>query len=211
MSTEELDRKGLTFIRNYIRATGKAPSLRAIGNVVQYKSPRSVQQMLQRLHDRKLLTYENGEISMGGDASGATPHTVNIPLVGAVACGLPTLAEQEPDGWVRVSTRIAAPGHNYYILKAHGTSMNDARPPIHPGDLVLIRQQAHANPGDIVVALIDNDATIMEFRRTGTHVMLRPLSTDRHATIVVTEELHIQGRVVAVLPDVFTNMNEDND
>ncbi|MBL7940698.1 MAG: repressor LexA [Flavobacteriales bacterium] len=211
MSTDELDRKGLTFIRNYIRATGKAPSLRDIGKVVQYKSPRSVQQMLQRLHERKLLTYENGTISMGEDAGGATPHTVKVPVVGAVACGLPTLAEQQPDGWVQVSTRIATPGHSYYILKAHGTSMSDARPPINPGDLVLVRQQAHANPGDVVVALIDNDATIKEFRRKGTHVMLRPLSTDDHPTIVVTEDLHIQGRVVTVLPDVFTNTNEYND
>ncbi|HRF78859.1 MAG TPA: transcriptional repressor LexA [Flavobacteriales bacterium] len=211
MGSDDLDRKGLTFIQNYIRATGKAPSLRDIGKVVEYKSPRSVQQMLQRLHRRRLLIYKNGAISMVEAADGATPHTIKVPVVGAVACGLPMLAEQEPDGWVRVSTRIAPAGHSYYILKADGTSMNNARPPINPGDLVLIRQQAHANPGDIVVALIDNDATIKEFRRSGTHVMLRPLSTDKHPTIVVTEDLHIQGRVVAVLPDVFTNMDEDND
>lgn len=83
--------------------------------------------------------------------------------------------------------------------------MNAARIPINPGELVLVRQQAHATPNDLVVALIDNEATIKEFSRQGRHVVLRPRSTDpEHKPIVVTDDLIIQGVVVAVIPDVFS-------
>jgi len=206
MSSDEQDRKGLTFIRNYLRATGKAPSLRAIGNVVGYNSPRSVQMMLQRLANRGLLKYQDGDISLVDEVSGATPHTVDVPLVGSAACGLPTLAEQDPQGWVRVSTRIAKPGYTHFLLRAMGTSMNAAAIPINPGDLVLVRQQAHANSGDIVVALVDNEATIKVFDRKGEHVILRPRSNDEdagHRPIVVTDDLIIQGLVIAALPDAL--------
>ncbi|MBP6390545.1 MAG: repressor LexA [Flavobacteriales bacterium] len=205
MSNDELDRKGLTFIRNYYLATKRAPSLRSIGDVVGYQSPRSVQMMLKRLAIRGLLRYEAGEISMSEEASAASPHTVDVPVVGSVACGLPSLAEQDPEGWVRVSTRMAPAGHTFYLLRARGTSMNAARIPINPGELVLVRQQAHANPNDLVVALIDNEATIKEFSRQGQHVVLRPRSTDpEHKPIVVTDDLVIQGVVVDVIPDVLS-------
>lgn len=161
--------------------------------------------MLKRLAIRGLLRYEAGEISMSEEASAASPHTVDVPVVGSVACGLPSLAEQDPEGWVRVSTRMAPAGHTFYLLRARGTSMNAARIPINPGELVLVRQQAHANPNDLVVALIDNEATIKEFSRQGQHVVLRPRSTDpEHKPIVVTDDLVIQGVVVDVIPDVLS-------
>jgi repressor LexA len=206
-STNEIDLKGLTFIRAIQRATGKPPSLRAIGKAVGYESPRSVQMMLKRLASRGLLGYKNGVITMTSDMNSAMPQTVEVPLVGSVACGLPSLAEQDPEGWVRVSTRIAAPTHTYFLLRARGTSMNTASIPITPGELVLVRQQAHAQSGDMVVALVDNEATIKEFHRQGEHVLLKPRSNDKeadHRPIVVTEDLIIQGVVVAVIPDVLS-------
>lgn len=208
----ERDLKGLSYIQAYQRATGRAPSLRAIGAAVGYDSPRSVQMMLKRLHERGLLGYVDGEITLTSDMSSAAVNTIQVPLVGSVACGLPSLAEQDPEGWVRVSTRIATAGQSFYLLRARGTSMNAARIPINPGELVLVRQQAHAEVGDLVVALIDNEATIKEFSRQGAHIVLRPRSTDKeHGPILVTEDLVIQGVVVAVLPDVFNETNEDND
>ena len=107
---------------------------------------------------------------------------------------------------MRVSTKIAKPGHTHFLLRARGTSMNAAEIPINPGDLVLVRQQAHADPGNIVVALVDNDATIKVFDRKGDHVILRPRSNDAaagHRPIVVTDDLIIQGIVIAALPDAL--------
>jgi repressor LexA len=192
------DLLGYAFIRSQILHFGVVPSLRAIGSAVGYSSPRSVQLMLERLKKRRLLAYSNGVIRLSAQAPIMSEQTVDVPLVGAVACGLPSLAEQEAEAVIQVSTKIARPGHTYFLLRATGTSMN--RSGIDDGDLVLVRQQASADEGDRVVALIDDSATIKHFHREGRVVMLKPNSTDKHKPIVVSEEFLIQGVVVATLP-----------
>lgn len=196
--TEKRDLQGYAFIRGQILHLGVTPSLRAIGFAVGYSSPRSVQLMLERLKKRKLLSYANGVIRLSTRTPIMSEQTVDIPLVGSVACGLPSLAEQDPEAVIQVSTKIARPGHNYFLLRAIGTSMNKSG--IREGDLVLVRQQASANQGEKVVALIDDHATIKHFHREGNVVVLRPNSTRQHKPIVLSEEFLIQGVVVATLP-----------
>ena len=97
--TEKNDLKGLLFIRNQIVHSGTTPSLREIGKHIGYNSPRSVQLMLSRLERRGLLKRVDGVVRLSVNAlkSGATAERViDVPLVGSVACGLPSLAEQEP-------------------------------------------------------------------------------------------------------------------
>jgi repressor LexA len=196
--TDRKDLQGYAFIRSQILHLGVVPSLRVIGGAVGYSSPRSVQLMLERLKKRRLLAYSNGIIRLSAQAPIMSEQTVDVPLVGAVACGLPSLAEQEAEAVIQVSTKIARPGHIYFLLRATGTSMNKSG--IDDGDLVLVRQQASADEGDRVVALIDDSATIKHFHREGRVVMLKPNSTDKHKPIVVSEEFLIQGVVVATLP-----------
>jgi repressor LexA len=196
--TDRKDLLGYAFIRSQILHSGVVPSLRAIGKAVGYSSPRSVQLMLERLKKRRLLAYSNGVIRLSAQVPIMSEQTVDVPLVGAVACGLPSLAEQEAEAVIQVSTKIARPGHTYFLLRATGTSMNKSG--IDDGDLVLVRQQASADEGDRVVALIDDSATIKHFHREGRVVMLKPNSTDKHKPIVVSEEFFIQGVVVATLP-----------
>ncbi|MGV9013741.1 MAG: transcriptional repressor LexA [Flavobacteriales bacterium] len=199
----QMDLKGLAFIRSNIRQTGKTPSLRQIGDAIGYPSPRSVQLMLERLAKRGVLKYKDGVIKLPGNAIDPMEHTVDVPLVGSVACGLPTLAQQDAEAWVSISTRIARPGSTYFLLRAVGDSMDLSG--IEEGDLVLVRQQAIADDGDRVVALINDEATIKHFSRKGNHVVLKPSSDNPvHMPIVVTEDLIIQGVVVAVLPDVLS-------
>lgn len=196
--TDKKDLLGYAFIRNQVLHAGVTPSLRMIGRAVGYESPRSVQLMLERLKKRKLLSYANGVIRLSSRTPIMSEQTVDVPLVGCVACGLPSLAEQDPEAVIQVSTKIARPGHTYFLLRAIGTSMN--RSGINEGDLVLVRQQATANPGEKVVALINDSATIKHFYREGNVVILRPNSTDKHKPIVLSEEFSIQGIVVATLP-----------
>jgi repressor LexA len=196
--TEKRDLQGYAFIRSQIMHSGVVPSLRVIGTAVGYSSPRSVQLMLERLKKRKLLSYANGVIRLSARTSIMSEQTVDVPLVGSVACGLPSLAEQDPEAVIQVSTKIARPGHHYFLLRAIGTSMNKSG--INDGDLVLVRQQAGANEGEKVVALIDDHATIKHFHREGDVVVLRPNSTRQHKPIVLSEEFLIQGVVVATLP-----------
>lgn len=196
--TEKKDLLGYAFIRNEIIHSGVTPSLRAIGNVVGYSSPRSVQLMLERLRKRKLLSYANGVIRLTAQTAVMNEETVDVPLVGSIACGLPSLAEQDPEAMVQISTKLARPGHRYFLLRASGNSMNKSG--IKDGDLVLVRQQATAQRGDKVVALINDHATIKHFYPEGQVVVLKPNSTAKHKPIVLSEEFLIQGVVVTTLP-----------
>lgn len=199
-NTEKKDLQGYSFIRNEIMHSGVTPSLREIARFVGYTSPRSVQLMLERLKKRRLIAYSQGVIKLAADGSKVlSEQTVGVPLVGGVACGMPTLAEQHPEAVIEVSIKIAKPRHSYFLLRAEGTSMNKSG--IQDGDLLLVLQQPTAEQGEKVVALINGDATVKHFYQHDNIVVLKPNSTDRsHKPIVLTDDFIIQGIVGAVLP-----------
>lgn len=194
--TELKDRKGYAFIRNMLVHEGRFPSLREIAKAVGHKSPRSVQLMFERLREKGLLTDRNGIFSVTSkEAVDVGDRTIDVPLVGSVPCGAPTLAEQEPETMFRLSTKIAKPGHKYFLLKAVGSSMDKSG--IQDGDLLLIKQQSWANRGDKVVALVDHSATIKHFYHNGDSVTLMPNSTKKiHKPIILDDDFSIQGVVV---------------
>ena len=130
-------------------------------------------------------------------------QTRAVPIVGTAPAGALMLAEQNIDGWVQMPKTIARPGSEYFLLRVRGTSMNKAKvgdEKIEDGDLVLVRQQATANDGDIVVALIDGEATIKRFTKASGYYVLKPDSNDsKHRPIIVDRDFHVQGTVVRVL------------
>jgi len=112
--------------------------------------------MLERLQKRGLLSYSNGIVRLSvGKALATSEQTVEVPLVGAVACGLPTLAEQDAEAVFDISTKLAKPGYTYFLLRAKGVSMNKSG--INNGDLLLVRQQPAAEESEKVVALINDE------------------------------------------------------
>jgi repressor LexA len=186
-------------IRNWLMHHGKTPSVRELMTSLGYKSPRSASLIIEELIKKGLLKKRpGGEIQLIRDRETDSPnnaHTVNIPLVGNVACGLPILAEENIETMIPVSLSLARPGFRYFFLKAKGDSMNKAG--INDGDLVLVRQQPLAENGDIVVALIDEEATIKEFHQTKGAVILKPRSSNKkHQPIILTRDFQIQGVVV---------------
>lgn len=191
-------------LRNWFVQKGYAPSIRDLQAALGYASPRSITILLQRMKDKGLVFRdENNELKINEGFKGDTTKvsTVDVPVVGLVACGAPILAEENIRTKIPVDTGIARPPHRYFILVAKGDSMNKRG--INDGDLVLIRQQQTAKEGDNVVALINDEATIKEFRRSGNFVVLKPHSTNpKHEPIILTENLLIQGVVVTVIPKV---------
>jgi repressor LexA len=183
------------------------PSGRCIGRFVGYASPRSGQQILERLDRKGWISYSNGTITLRAIPSDDVGEkTIEVPLLGAVACGLPTLAEQQPEALIEVSTKLAPPGHPHFLLRARGNSMN--RSGINDGDLVLVRQQPTAEQGDRVVVLLNDEATIKHFRRQGNVVALLPSSTEKSfKPIFVASDVLIQGVVVATLPRNLWSVN----
>ncbi|MBX7149141.1 transcriptional repressor LexA [bacterium] len=193
----------LRHLRNSIVHQGDSPSVRDLQDLMKYQSPRSVTKLLDHLQskgivkrraDKKLIIIKDPE-SHTQNAS-----TVDVPLIGRVACGVPLLAEQNIEAMIPVSTQLARSPHTYFLLRAHGDSMNAAG--INNGDIVLIKQTDCAKNGEIVVALIDSEATIKKFRKNENAIFLEPQSTDPiHKPIILHSDFRIQGIVVTSLGD----------
>lgn len=205
MNNNELNSKELETlrqIRNFVMHQGRVPSVRELMKALGYRSPRSALIFIRKLVEKGFLGQKaEGRYRLLKDISNSenVAQTVNIPLVGSVACGLPVFAEENIEAYVPVSTDIAKKSYKYFFLRASGDSMNMAG--ISDGDLVLIRQQSTAENGDLVVALIDNEATIKQFFRSKDAVILKPKSSNPiHTPIVLTNNFLVQGVVVLSIP-----------
>ena len=192
-------------IRNSLMHRGKIPSIRELMSSLDYRSPRSASVIVDRLIKKRVLRRKtDGSLQfLGNNLKDDTmrAQTVDVPLVGSVACGAPILAEENIEAKIPVSIKLARPPHRYFLLKAKGDSMNQRG--IDDGDVVLVRQQTAAKDGDTVVALIDNEATIKEFRIGKETYVLRPRSTNKtHQPIVLTKDFQIQGVVVRAIPNI---------
>jgi len=207
MSKKPLNSKALQalrHIRNQIARHGRAPSVRELRDLLGYKSPRSAALIIERLEEHGFVRRRlDGQLQLlkqvGEDLAHA--RTVPVPLVGSVPCGAPLLAEENITAVIPVASTLARPPHRYFLLRASGDSMNLAG--IHDGDLVLVRQQSTADSGQNVVALIDDEATLKEFRRKPDLVALMPRSKNKdHKPILLSDDFQVQGVVVATIPNL---------
>lgn len=198
------EKEAVRIIRNYVMNEGDLPTVRKLMNEMGYKSPRSAAELIERLESKGIL-----QRSSDGDLKFIDVHTedseraetITIPLVGDVACGTPIFAEENIRAFIPVSIKLAKPPHRYFFLRAKGDSMNEAG--INDGDLVLIKQQNTAMNGDIVVALVDDEATIKEMYKTNEMVVLRPRSSNsKHQPIILTKDFQIQGIVVSSISNI---------
>ncbi len=196
----ESEIKALREIRNAVMRYGKAPSVRGLMKALGYSSPRAVSYLLEKLTAKKIIKRDSDGIRIISDFEGddSRVNTVDVPLVGEVACGMPMLAEQNILDTIPVSIKLAPPPYKYFMLKARGDSMN--KKGINPGDLLLVKQQQTAKNGDLVVALINDEATVKEYRVLDGAVALVPKSTNpKHKPIIIQDDFMIQGVVQKVL------------
>ncbi len=189
-------------IRNWVAHRGRVPSFRELMNELKYRSPRSIQGILEQLTQKGVVKkYPDGsyQLVMNPDLGANHALTVNVPVVGTVAAGSPLWAEENIEAFIPVSVSLARPGSKYFLLHVRGDSMNRAG--INDGDLVLVRQQSTADNGQKVVALIDDEATVKEYHNERGVVVLKPKSTnERHKPIILSDDFQIQGVVVATVP-----------
>jgi len=206
MSEENLSSKAkeaLRHIRNWLMLYSRLPSVRDLMKAMEYKSPRSAVLLLEELEQNGFLEKKADggyRLIKDFDSSNST-RTISIPLVGTVTCGIPILAEENIEATIPVSTDFIKTGSKYFLLKAKGDSMDMAG--INDGDMILVRQQPTADNGDKVVALIDDEATVKEFHRSGNIISLLPRSNNpKHKQIIVTGNFQIQGVVVETIPKI---------
>ncbi len=189
----------LTFIKSHCSQHGYPPTVREIGCAVGLTSPSTVHSHLAKLeqagHIRRDPTKPRAMlVSLDGGvrddmAKDPVPARRGLPLIGSVAAGVPTLAEQEVEDWVE------SPFEGDFVLRVSGESMRDAS--ILDGDLVVVKQQPTARDGQIVVALIEDEATVKTFYRESDHIRLQP-ENDAFEPIR-SSDVTILGVVVAVL------------
>lgn len=201
LSDKELE--ALKIIRNTLVHQGRIPSVRELMIGLGYKSPRSSAVLLKNLEEKEILrkkpdgSYQIVDFEIPEDY-GSRAQTVKIPLIGNVACGMPIFADENIEAEVSISVEMIKSGYKYFLLRAEGDSMNEAG--INNGDLLLIRQQQDAENGDRILALIDEEATVKEYNKSGGMVVLKPKSTNKiHQPIILTSDFRIQGVVENVI------------
>jgi repressor LexA len=205
-------RRVLDEIRSSVERRGYPPSMREIGEAVGLTSSSSVSHQLAALERKGFLrrdpnrpraievrhpeagaaAYEDGVDETGsGDAR---PAAVYVPLVGSIAAGGPILAEQVVEDVFPLPRQVVGEG-TLFLLQVKGDSMVDAA--ICDGDWVVVRQQPVAEPGEIVAAMIDGEATVKTFKRRDGHVWLMPHNPAYEP--IPGDDATILGRVTAVL------------
>jgi repressor LexA len=193
----------LQFIRQHIQEQGFPPTLREIGRFFGIRSTKGVNDHLTAL-EKKGRIKRHAELSRGieiiGAAGVATDNVEALPLLGTIAAGTPLLASENVDQHVCIDRSLARGGE--FMLCVQGDSMINAH--ICDGDYIVVRSQETAEDGEIVAALIDDEATVKRFYRDGKRVRLQP-ENDAMRPIYAdpeTNDVRILGKVVGVFRTV---------
>jgi repressor LexA len=197
-------RRILEFIREWVETHGYPPSVREIGEAVGLVSPSSVAYQLKELERKGYLRRDPNrpravDVRPPSDEDeearrAQRPTPAYVPVVGRIAAGGPILAEQAIEDVFPLPRELVGEG-TLFLLQVKGDSMLDAA--ICDGDWVVVRQQPTANNGEIVAAMLDNEATVKTYRRRDKHVLLLPQNPAFEP--IPGDDATILGRVVAVL------------
>ena len=189
----ERQQQVLEIIRRHLRKTGQSPTVREIARALGVSSTCTAHKHLAALEKKSLISktkYGYRSIELPGEYSPRQARFASVPLVGRIAAGQPLLASENIDGYLPVPAEMA-PDDTLFALKVRGDSMRDVG--IFDGDVIVARQQSTADNGDIVVALLDEEATVKRFFREADHVRLQPENPE-YAPIIAPEVL-ILGKV----------------
>ena len=190
----------LAYIREFTDAHGVPPTVREIGARFGV-TPRAAFDHLRAL-ERK--GYLRRRVAAGRTSRSLTladaPMARSIPILGRIAAGAPLLSEENRDGALPLAPEwLRGSGGEMFSLRVRGESMVGAH--ILEDDLVVVRRQDYANPGDIVVALVDGEATVKRFGREGDAIVLRPEHPTLPPIVVrpAEKEVRILGKVVGLV------------
>ena len=192
----EIMKRIVDFVEAYHLDYNSSPSLRVIADGVGIGST-TVYRYLMEMNERGMICYD-GKTIRNEKIDKSQRGTIRAAVIGRIACGIPNLAEQHVEGYVNLPESLFGQG-NFYILRASGCSMTEAG--IDDGDLVVIREQNTAEDGQIIVALVDDEATLKRFFHEGDRIRLHP-ENPQMKDIFVTD-CRIQGVAVKVIHDLM--------
>ena len=159
----DIQRQVLQYVQSHLTQNHRPPTVRDVMRHFKWNSPQSARKHLLALEEKGYLEREE-HTARGLRISGDSSVGISIPILGRVAAGLPLLAEENREGTMVVDPGMARGGRNLFALTVRGDSMVNAH--ILSGDKVIVQQTTHASPGEIVVALVEGEATVKTFRKT---------------------------------------------
>lgn len=187
------------YITEKVKKEGFAPSVRDICAALGWKSTSTVHAYLARLEEKGLIRKESNKsraLKVEKDEDSLSQVRGKVPLVGQIAAGSPILAEENLEGYVDfVSPNIHADPSALFALKVRGESMIEAG--IMDGDIIVIEKCDYAENGQIIAALVGDEATVKTFYKEKGHFRLQPENSTMEPIIV--SEVTVLGRVVACL------------
>ena len=191
-------KKVLEFIKKELQSKGYPPSVREICNGVGIKSTSTVHAYLERLEKEGYIRRDPTKpraIELLDDTTFfSKKETVNIPVVGQVTAGKPILAVENVEDTFPLPAQFL-PNSDVFMLSVKGDSMIEAG--IFDGDYVIVKQQEYADNGDIVVALIDDEATVKAFYMEKDHIRLQPRNP--YMAPIILDHVTILGKVIGVI------------
>ena len=198
MELNEKQKEVYDFLLEFTKTNGYPPSVREICKAVSLKSTSTVHGHLKRLEKNGLIYRDPtkpraiviNEISLNNNAI----NTLKIPIVGNITAGMPILATENIDGSFEISLNSIKHDNNLFALKVQGHSMINAG--INDGDLAIIEQCNFADNGKIVVALINDEATLKTFYKEKNHIRLQPENNSMEPIIV--KDCSILGVLVGI-------------
>ena len=186
------EQKVLEYIKEQIKDTGYPPSVREICAALGFKSTSSAHQYIWRLAEKGYI--DKGDLKTRAIKVVGTESTISVPIVGKVAAGEPILATENIEDYMTIGesffTKDALHNDNF-ILKVQGESMIEAG--INNGDYIIV---SNARNGEIVVAMIEGEATVKTFYKEKDHIRLQPENSTMDPIIV--RDCQILGKVVGL-------------
>ena len=193
MIREEKLIKVMDYIRKFQEENGYTPSVREIGQECSIKSTATVHTYLERLREKGYLTKADKKkrsVTVGKGSG------VSIPLIGTVTAGQPIFAYENYEDYYTFPTSEFK-GDELFMLRVQGRSMIDAG--IMDGDKIVVRRQPTAENGEIVVALVEDSATVKRFFKKNGQIILHPENEELSDMIYAENEVSVLGKVVGLI------------
>lgn len=184
----------LNFVSQHISQAGYPPTVREIAKQFGIKGISAIKKHLDALATKGYLSRTKGARTI---EIASRPQSISVPVLGQVAAGQPILAEENILGTLALDQSMVR-GKKSFLLKVKGDSMINAG--ILEGDLVLVRPQSQAQNGEIVVVLVEDEATVKRFYHRGRQVVLAPENPDHRPMILTRKDsARIIGKVIGVV------------
>lgn len=206
----------LSFIVKESEERGFPPTIREIGEEMDIRSTNGVNDHLKALErkgyltrgeqqSRSLVPTKRARLVLGMSSARRDPNMIDVPLLGRVAAGAPLLATENVEDSVRIdSFLLGGAGKEVFALRVKGQSMIDDG--IFDGDYLFVRKTPTAHPGDIVVALIEDEATVKRFFPEGDRIRFQPANKDMEPIYVKKTDFR-QTQILGLVVGVYRKMN----